>query len=106
MDNVLENIGILNNEPVDESAYQKIESNKKLSGLDLLGNGKVSMCVMAVDSNYLDKLISQGYGEKRIGTYGTMLDKIQMDEIVLGDDGLKKVVLNKENIDERRVISL
>ena len=50
------------------------------------------MCVIAVDSEYLDELISQGYGEKRVGTYGTNLEKIQMNEVVLGDDGLKKLL--------------
>lgn len=96
MEDVANNIQILNNEPVDEAAYERIENHKNPNRFDYLGNGKVTMCVMAVDSNYLNELISQGYGEKRVGTYGTNLDKLQMDEIVLGDDGLKKIISNKE----------
>lgn len=96
MEEVANNIQILNNEPVDEAAYERIENHKNPNRFDYLGNGKVTMCVMAVDSNYLNELISQGYGEKRVGTYGTNLDKLQMDEIVLGDDGLKKVLSNEE----------
>lgn len=92
IDEIAKNISILNKEPVDESAYEKIEKNKNQNRFDYLGNGKVSMCVIAVDSEYLDELISQGYGEKRVGTYGTNLEKIQMNEVVLGDDGLKKLL--------------
>ena len=96
MEDVANNIQILNNEPVDEAAYERIENHKNPNRFDYLGNGKVTMCVIAVDSSYLNELISQGYGEKRVGTYGTNLDKLQMDEIVLGDDGLKKIISNKE----------
>jgi len=96
VEEVANNIQILNNEPVDEAAYERIENHQDLNRFDYLGNGKVTMCVMAVDSEYLNELISQGYGEKRVGTYGTNLDKIQMEEIVLGDDGLKKVLSNEE----------
>ena len=96
IEEVLSNIVILNNEPVDESAYEKIENHKDLNRFDYFGNGKVSMCVLRVDSEYLNELITQGYGEKRVGTYGTNLDKIQMEEIVLGDDGLKKVLSDDE----------
>ena len=97
IEEVLENIEMLSQQPKNQEAYDKIEEGRPLSSNDLLGSNKVSMCVIAVDSEYLDDLVEQGYAEMREGTYGTDSEKFVTPEIVVGDDGLKNMIKDEDS---------
>ncbi|MGN0961012.1 MAG: hypothetical protein ACI4PF_02290 [Christensenellales bacterium] len=96
LDDIADSINTLAFQPNTEVAYQKLLNGKTGRMEDYFAYNRPVMAVIKLPISELDRLLTQGYAEKRTGDYGTDIERSQLDEITLGDDALRQIYKNNQ----------
>ena len=96
LESIAESINTLAFQPNTEEAYSELENNQLGSMEDYFAGDRPTMAIIRLPLSELERLITQGYTERRVGNYGLDTEKKQLDEITLGDDALRQIFQNNQ----------
>lgn len=93
---IANSINILAFQPNTEKAHAAISNGEMGTMEDYFAYDRPTMAVIKLPLSELERLLTQGYAERRVGDYGTDFEKQQLEELTLGDDAIRQIFQNKQ----------